>query len=239
MIYARSQGVTRRAPLNNSRGSVVPDVAETIEKPSVISNRNPQERGSVLTRVDNLLQDDQRKLINNFLHGPGWKFGWKSRANTDVYSFWHKHFAGAIQPDHLSSERAEEPYDCADELQRKAPLLHTFWQGLEKTALKGHTLVRCYANGHTYGSDGSLHTDSVSPRSFTSIYYPHERWSPNWGGETVFFNQEETDIVASIYPKPNRLLIFQGTIPHVARGVSRTCPVLRITLMFKTETKDG
>jgi len=141
--------------------------------------------------------------------------------------------------DHPSEERREEPYDCADELQRKAPLLHTFWSGLAKTALKGHTLVRCYANGHTFGSDGSLHTDSVSPRSFTSIYYPHDRWSPNWGGETVFFNREETDIVASIYPKPNRLLIFQGAIPHVARGVSRICPVLRVTLMFKTEAKDG
>jgi SM-20-related protein len=58
-------------------------------------------------------------------------------------------------------------------------------------------------------------------------------------GETVFFNQEETDIIASIYPKPNRLVMFQGTIPHTARGVSRICPVLRITLMFKTELRDG
>ena len=53
------------------------------------------------------------------------------------------------------------------------------------------------------------------------------------------FNQEETDILASIYPKPNRLLIFSGIVPHVARGVSRICPVLRITLMFKTELRDG
>ena len=105
--------------------------------------------------------------------------------------------------------------------------------------MKGHTLMRCYANGQPYGSDGSLHTDSASPRSFTSVYYPHGRWSPNWGGETLFFNQEETDIVASIYPKPNRLVIFSGTVPHVARGVSRICPVLRITLMFKTELRDG
>jgi SM-20-related protein len=28
--------------------------------------------------------------------------------------------------------------------------------------------------------------------------------------------------------------VFKGNIPHLARGVSRTCPVLRITLMFKT-----
>jgi SM-20-related protein len=29
-------------------------------------------------------------------------------------------------------------------------------------------------------------------------------------------------------------VVFPGLIPHVARGVSRTCPMLRITLMFKT-----
>src|SRR5713101_5960058 len=132
-----------------------------------MSNRAAQEKRLTLTRVDQLLPEDQRKLIYDFLHGPGWKFGWKSRTSTDVYSFWHKHFAGAIQPDHPTQDGGEEPYDCAHELQREAPLLHTFWRGLEKTVLKGHTLVRCYANGHTFGSDGSLHTDSVSPRSFT------------------------------------------------------------------------
>jgi SM-20-related protein len=52
----------------------------------------------------------------------------------------------------------------------------------------------------------------------------------------VFFTQDGSDILASIYPKPNRLIVFPGAIPHVARGISRTCPKLRITLMFKTMT---
>ncbi|MDB5411241.1 MAG: hypothetical protein JWL84_6153 [Rhodospirillales bacterium] len=29
-----------------------------------------------------------------------------------------------------------------------------------------------------------------------------------------------------------------GTIPHAARGVARTCPAMRMTLMFKTEVID-
>lgn len=215
------------------------DAAERTIREPITSHRSQQEGRPALSRIDNLLPDDQRNRVYDFVNGSGWKFGWKSRTSTDVYSFWHKHFAGAIHADHPSEKQHERPYDCAEELQRNAPLLHTFWRGLEKTVLKGHTLVRCYANAHTYGSDGSLHTDSVSPRSFTSVYYPHDRWSPNWGGETVFFNQEETDIIFSVYPKPNRLVMFAGTIPHVARGVARICPVLRVTLMFKTELRDG
>jgi hypothetical protein len=75
----------------------------------------------------------------------------------------------------------------------------------------------------------------VSDRSRTVIYYPHPTWHPNWGGETVFFNQDRTGIIAPIYPRPNRLVIFAGNIPHVARGLSRTCPIMRNTLMFKAE----
>ena len=59
-------------------------------------------------------------------------------------------------------------------------------------------------------------------------------WHPNYAGETVFFNDEGTDIIGTVYPRPNRMVLFSGSIPHVARGVSRVCPELRITLMFKT-----
>lgn len=185
---------------------------------------------------DNTLKEEYRKWVYDFLSSPGWKWGWQSSPKTDAYSFWHKHFAGHEIPDH---DNPDAPYDCASELEKNSLLLYRFWLYLESGILKGHTLVRCYANGQPYGSEGTLHTDSVSNTSFTTIYYPHEKWYPNWGGETVFFNDEKTDIIASIYPKPNRLITFEGTIPHVARSVSRVCPMLRITLMFKTEIRNG
>src|SRR5215475_15786281 len=181
-------------------------------------------------RLDNALSWHFHKQIYEFLYAPGWQFGWKSSPKKDLFSFWHKHFAGSTKSDHQGAEQ----YDCADELAKIAPLLHGFWQQISEKLLLNHTLVRCYANAHTYGSDGTLHTDSVAPNSFTTIYYPCRQWSPNWGGETVFFNQAEDDIIGCIYPKPNRLFTFPGTMPHVARGVSRSCPILRVTLMFKT-----
>jgi len=185
--------------------------------------------------VDNLLAEPRRKQIADFLNQGGWRFGWKSNAKTDNFSFWHKHFAGSFYTDHYDKNGQGRQYDCADELHRKVPLLHGLWLDLEKGPLAGHTLVRCYANGFPFGSEGSIHTDALSKQSFTSVYYPHDQWHPNWGGETVFFNRERTDIIASIYPRPNRLVMFEGTLPHVARGVSRICPMLRVTLMFKTE----
>lgn len=192
-----------------------------------------------LSVKDNLLSKEAQGKVIEYVCDGWFKWGWSSNTKTDVYSFWHKHYAGTLGTDH-PGKTFDKPYDCADELKELHPLLHQFWQFLSSAAtirpgpLVGHTLVRCYANAYPYGSEGSIHTDSVSPKSFTTIYYPHERWSPNWAGETVFFNKEETDVIACVYPKPNRLLTFMGTIPHVARGVSRTCPHNRVTFMMKT-----
>lgn len=182
--------------------------------------------------VDDLLANDVRKRVLEFLRHAYWQFGWKSKGSEDTFSFWHTHFAG-----HRKA-RGQKPYECSGELQ-PFPILHSFWRSLAQAPLyAGHSLIRCYANGQSYGTDGTVHRDSKSEDSYTAVYYPHDHWEPNWAGDTVIFNREQTDIIATIYPRPNRLAVFRGIFPHVARGVSRTCPELRITLMFKTDILD-
>lgn len=184
---------------------------------------------------DDVLTADQRRQVSTFLHQDtdvaGWQFGWRSKGNLDPFAFWHRHFAGSLDFD-------KTIYDCEPEL-RKLPLIHDFWRLLAYGPLRGHRLIRCYANGSTYGSDGTVHTDTKLPFTYTTVYYPHESWHPDWGGETVFFTKAKDDIVASIYPRPNRMVTFDGRIQHAARGVSRVCPVLRVTLMFKTDKPDA
>lgn len=182
---------------------------------------------------DNWLHEPFRKQVYEFLCQAGWTFGWKSNPK-DNFSFWHKHFAGSVFPDH----EGKSQYDCADELKGRSALLYAMWE-LIKKGYPNDTIVRCYANGQPYGCEGGIHTDSISPNSFTFIYYPHLEWFPNWGGETMFFKDDYADAIAVAYPKPGRLICFPGTVPHVARPVSRNCPVMRVTLMFKTERRDN
>jgi SM-20-related protein len=183
---------------------------------------------------DDVLPEGQRRELNEYLHtgggDAGWQFGWKSAGKADQFAFWHRHFAG-----YRPGDGDHEAYDCEVEL-AAFPLVHAMWRQLKsEPPLQRHRLIRCYANGHTFGSDGSLHTDTGLPDTFTTIYYPHKHWWPNWGGETVFFNDTKDEIISAIYPRPNRLVMFDGRIPHLARGVTRQCPKLRVTLMFKTD----
>jgi SM-20-related protein len=194
-------------------------------------NEGPLPSIHSIARKDNLLDPEGHQRIFKLLSEPGWQFGWKSQSSKDIYSFWHKHFAGPIRSRHREQMPGK---DCAPELRESAPLIYSLWQGLQATLLQNHRLVRCYANAFSFGCEGTLHTDSRAPDNYTNIYYPNEEWHPDWGGETVFFNKDQTDIIGAVYPKPNRLLMFNGNIPHVARGVTRSCAGMRITLMFKT-----
>ena len=180
-----------------------------------------------------LSPEDQRDVLG-FLSGPGWAFGAYSDTAPGASRYWYKHFAGIVR----DGAEKSDPLEFERQLNENAPLVAKVWRKLRGGVLSGHALSRCYANGYPSGSEGGVHMDSNIAEHFTTIYYPQISWHPNFAGETVFFNQDGSDIIAAVYPKPNRLVVFPGVIPHVARGVSRACPQLRITLMFKTQ-RDG
>lgn len=94
------------------------------------------------------------------------------------------------------------------------------------------SIVRAYVNAYTYGTEGSIHTDSDRDDSKTHLIYINPSWKPEWAGETVFFVNNE--IFRAILPKPGRMVEFPGNIPHDARSVSRLSNVLRKVLVYKS-----
>jgi SM-20-related protein len=209
--------------------------AMTVQRTRPISWSPTTSTGRPLGASDIAVHDDfldrgaQTELFE-FLSGPGWAFGAYSDPNPGASRYWYKHFAGIVRD--AREYNATGAFE--QQLDRTAPLVSSMWAQLRSTILNDHQLVRCYANGYPSGAEGGLHTDSNVPNHFTTIYYPHLAWHPNFGGETLFFTHDGADILKAVFPKPNRLVVFPGMIPHVARGVSRLCPQLRITLMFKS-----
>ncbi len=106
-------------------------------------------------------------------------------------------------------------------------------------------LDSCYLNGITHGLEAFAHTDSYSYTDTTVILYLCEDWNLHWGGETVFFDQEfvkdnpahevfyKANIVKSVLPRYNRVVIFDSHIMHAVRPISKSFKGLRKTLMFK------
>ena len=175
---------------------------------------------------DYLSQDKLEALQNFFQTHVFWTYGWLSNGNQTPFGHWNHDFLKTKGDNQDNTEHVLLDSEALGPVR-------DLWLQLKSDRLKGHSLVRCYANAHTFGIDGQPHTDSRSPGNYTTIVYVNPVWKPEWAGETVFIN-DLGDIAHAVLPKPGRIVQFDGRILHAARGLSRICPAMRVTLMFKT-----
>lgn len=182
--------------------------------------------------IDNFLPAAEHAAVWDYLCGSGWSFGAFSAEGGQRY--FYKHFAGLRE----AGNEFDDPSLIEQQLEAY-PVISDVWRRLKAGPLAHQVLGRCYANGMPPGIEGGVHLDSNVPTHLTTIYYPHPSWDADLGGETLFYSPARDEIVAAVFPKPNRLVLFPGTIPHVARPLSTRATNMRITLMFKTMGSAG
>jgi hypothetical protein len=178
----------------------------------------------MINTFENFLPQEMIDTIYTDITNTGWKYGWRS-SNTMGFAHWNQPYA-----DH---EIMENGLDISDRL---TGTLKSVWEYIKENHFSNHILLRCYANAHTYGVEGYPHTDSNRIQDTTVVIYLNKNWRKEWGGETAIFMGE--DVEDSVLPKYNRAVSFPGAAFHVSRNVTRICPDLRMTLMFKVAIKD-
>ena len=121
----------------------------------------------------------------------------------------------------------------------------------ELLPVKDYRLKRAYVNISRFGDEDRIHIDGKSSSSgLTAIVYLSGKWKITWGGQTNFYtkftekanlpNDDETEyeneIIRSVIPKQNRVVIFNSKIPHSAGIISKTCLGNRYACVFKILT---
>jgi hypothetical protein len=92
---------------------------------------------------------------------------------------------------------------------------------------------RAYVNCSVYGDSYYLHRDcSAQERHVTALYYANLEWQPDWGGETIYYNDDE-DAELAVTPRPGRLVIARGAVLHRGNVPTRNCYEERYTLAYK------
>jgi hypothetical protein len=84
----------------------------------------------------------------------------------------------------------------------------------------------------------NVHVDGPG---LTFLYYANMEWDLLWGGHTLFLNDKlDTPEFLSLY-KPNRIVVFDGTIPHLIINPSGLCPVHRhsFAIQFSEEINNN
>ena len=92
---------------------------------------------------------------------------------------------------------------------------------------------RAYVNSSVYGDGYYAHRDCpAEQKHITALYYANLEWQPDWGGETIYFNDEE-DAELVVSPRPGRLVLARGAILHRGTVPTRICYEERYTLAYK------
>ena len=90
-------------------------------------------------------------------------------------------------------------------------------------------------NGQQYIHNTIPHSDCTCDNGITFIYYVNRQWQEQWGGATVV--ELEKGTWTPIIPKPGRVAVFKGKIPHHGLPPNEVYKGLRATLVYKMMRK--
>lgn len=91
---------------------------------------------------------------------------------------------------------------------------------------------RIHVNCLPYGDLLSTHQDGPSGAALTGLYFANPQWQTDWHGELIICDAGGESRYA-IQPKPGRVVLFPGEIPHRAGAPSRACYAHRLTVSHK------
>lgn len=188
--------------------------------------------GSEVQVVDDEILPSELSKIFFELNKTRWRFGWPVQHGPFARPCWHKFIAGSQRAHHAG---------CESELRELNDwgFLADLWCRVKSKYLDRETLVGVYANGQTCGQDTPIHRDNrPGLPGKTVVVFCNSHWASAWGGELMFYTNDKADLIKSVMPKPGRIVIFDGEIPHSAKAPNMSCAELRVTLAFKTLNKE-
>jgi len=146
-------------------------------------------------------------------------------------------------------------YDENQEIKEiKNETFRSIWEKTkELLPIKKYYLKRAYINVSRFGDEDRIHIDEGETSfGLTAILYLSGKWKMTWGGQTNFYTKHtkgdiptndneteyENEIIHSVIPKKNRVVIFNKNIPHSAGILSKTCLRNRYVCVFKIITPE-
>ena len=183
--------------------------------------------------IDGFYNPENLNTIINNSHNYEWSF---TRVDSSLDLYWTKHVYGYSY--FVTGFKKNEEFTLKE--------IKILWDEFSKKFnVPIENLDSCYINALTFGTEAHPHIDFDEKGSTTAIIYLCEQWNSFWSGETVFFSHNfvdkdpsneifyQHDIIKSVLPKYNRMVLFDGNITHAVRPISKSFKGLRKTLMCK------
>lgn len=162
--------------------------------------------------IDNFLHDDDLYILNNIISSNDWKFGHESVPDDDISTpFWIMNLNDEIFFSQYIKDKIESEFN------------------------RKFNLKRVYANGQTYGQDGSYHIDDHLENTVTFCLYINNMDNIEKIGGNLYIKVPNEKIVFSIEPLYNRGVLFPSTYIHKGVSFNRYTKDMRICIAWKLE----
>lgn len=147
-------------------------------------------------------------IVGSYFKTDGWDDFKRNPFQTQIFSLW-----GEEDWDRFGMGNTEE-----------------FKQISEKYSLHKMSKRQTRINLLTSAERTSLHTDEIG---VTLLYYSNPEWDISWGGHTLFMDKKCNHVEKTVLFKPGRLVIFDGTYPHMIIPPTISAPGGRYTLAIQ------
>jgi|TARA_R110002020_G_scaffold32396_1_gene99649 Rps23 Pro-64 3,4-dihydroxylase Tpa1-like proline 4-hydroxylase len=156
--------------------------------------------------IDDFFPNDQSQKIFQFILKSSYLIGWDDSDEPQHRAY----------PSIYSSYSREE----VDRIKVLPPIL-------KKLQLSEKHYQKCIIN-LTKPMDVNfihMHSDQI-----VALYYANITWNPEWGGETIFYKKDRKTVDLCNPYTPNRLVIFDGKVPHTIKSQNLIGPAYRFTM---------
>ena len=174
---------------------------------------NQGKRGEIfmIKTYDNFLSNDISQLAYNMVIRSFYKIGWDD----------------SEEPQHKAYQNLHSAYSFEDV--KKLKMLGPILEKVKPYKLNIDNYKNCVVNLTKPLDVNFIH---MHPNQVVALYYTNLTWNPEWGGESLFYENNRKDIRFSSAYIPNKLVIFDGGIPHTIKAQNLIGPAYRFTISF-------
>jgi hypothetical protein len=100
----------------------------------------------------------------------------------------------------------------------------------EKFNINIDSMQRALVNAISQNGSFHPHDDAGDYTKWSFLYYANLKWDLEWGADTLFLNNDRKNISNIVQCKPNRVVVFDASIPHLIRPSTIDAPTYRFSL---------
>lgn len=173
-----------------------------------------------ITVYDNVFSWYDNTTIDGLTRSTQFALGWSDLPGKEV------HFHSSIDSEewkYYGEDPSASKY--LDILANSKPFKDFTDRGINKSVINCDTM----ADSHT------IHTHLSQD---VILYYINTEWKDSWAGETFFYDESGENVVYTSPYTPNRMITFDGKIPHRFNAPSAAAPKFRFTVSTFFWTKE-